>query len=302
MLGLASEVDGSDLQVAVNTADDFEHFGLPISPDLDTVMYTLAGISHPEQGWGLANESWQAMEMLRAYGAEDWFNLGDKDLATHLMRKQILDRGATLTDATHHLCERLDVHAQLLPMSDDSVATIVETEQGDLPFQQYFVAQQCKPVVKGLRYSGVDKAEIQKEFKNALEQQELTAIIICPSNPFLSIQPILELEGVKAALQDNPAPVIAVSPIVAGAAIKGPTAKMMQELGLASNAVAIANYYRDIVDGFVLDNSDSNLSDTIEELGITVKTCATVMKSLEDKIALAKSVLAFSHQLAEAKK
>lgn len=298
-LGLYKVLAPEQLTIVTNTADDFEHLGLPISPDLDTLMYTLAGRNNTEQGWGLADESWQAMGMLKDYGAEDWFMLGDKDIATHLVRGQLLDHGQTLTQVTGHLCRQLGVQATVLPMSDDPVRTKVQTPDGELAFQHYFVRERCEPSVTGFRFDGLDSAQAQPQFLETLSSPDLAAVIICPSNPFVSVSPTLNLSGVRAALKATKAPVIAISPIVAGLAIKGPTAKMMQELNMPSSALAVAEYYGDLLNGFVIDDSDADQAEAIRALGMAVDVAPTVMKSLEDRVNLAERVLQFSRQLAQ---
>lgn len=247
------------LTIVANTADDFEHLGLPISPDVDTLMYTLAGRNNPEQGWGLSGESWQAMSMLSDYGAEDWFQLGDKDIATHLVRVQLLRSGQSLSGATAYLCRQLGIKATVLPMSDDPVRTMVKTGEGsELAFQHYFVRERCEPTVTGFRFDGVEKARPQQQFLDTVKSGDLKAIILCPSNPFVSIRPMLEIAGVREAIAMAGVPVIAVSPFVSGLAIKGPAAKMMNELKMPASAVLVAEYYGDLLDGFVIDESDAD--------------------------------------------
>ncbi|GIX32014.1 MAG: LPPG--FO 2-phospho-L-lactate transferase [Porticoccaceae bacterium] len=230
--GLARVVAPERLAVVCNTGDDFVHLGLPICPDLDTVLYTLAGCADPERGWGVAGESWRVLERLGALGGPTWFRLGDLDLATHLRRAELLASGATLSEATAALARALGVAVAVLPMSDDPVATLVDTDEGTLPFQHYFVARRCEPRVGGFRFAGIDAARPQPRFLALLEDPTLAAVILCPSNPFVSLDPILALPGVRARLAACPAPVVAVSPIVGGRALKGPAAKMLAELGL----------------------------------------------------------------------
>ena len=296
-LGLSKILAPQQLTIVANTADDFEHLGLRISPDLDTVMYTLAGRNNREQGWGLAEESWQAMEMLRTYQAPTWFQLGDRDIATHLVRRQMLAQGKTLSEVTEYLCRQLGVVHPLLPMSNDAVRTWVATADGDLPFQDYFVRERCQPAVRGFRFEGIENARPQPRFMALLADPQLSAILICPSNPFVSIDPILELAGIRAAMGNNSAPVIAVSPIVAGAAIKGPTAKMMAEARIPISALGVAEHYGDLLDGFVIDAADADQAREIERLGIAVHATQTVMHSLQDRILLARSTLEFASRL-----
>jgi LPPG:FO 2-phospho-L-lactate transferase len=291
-LGLARVLPAGALTVVANTADDFEHMGLYIAPDLDTVMYTLAGINDIERGWGLAGESWQCLDALERLGAERWFQLGDRDLATHIHRSALLREGLSLSAVTAKLCEALGVSVALLPMSDDPVRTLVDSEEGELPFQHYFVREQCRPRVRGFRFAGQQHARPQPGLLSLLTDPELAAVIICPSNPYVSVDPILGLAGVRDALAASAAPVYAVSPIIGDRALKGPAAKMMAELGLPVNAASVAAHYRGLVDTFVLDESDATLADTINEPGMQVMTAPTVMKSLEDRERLAQQLLA----------
>jgi LPPG:FO 2-phospho-L-lactate transferase len=298
-LGLARTLEPQQLAIVCNTGDDFEHYGLPICPDLDTVMYTLAGRNNTEQGWGLAGESWRTMEALAGLGGETWFRLGDLDFATHLQRGALLRGGASLSAATRELCAHLGIEYPVWPMSDDPVRTVVNTDGGDLNFQHYFVREQCRPRVRGFRFDGIERARPQPQFIELLQDAQLGALIICPSNPFVSIDPILKLPGVDAALRATNAPVIAVSPIVGGAALKGPAAKMFTELQLPSTALAVAEHYGDLLDGFVIDVADAALAPAIEALGVAVHVTQTVMHTLEDRIGLARSTLRFATQLSE---
>jgi LPPG:FO 2-phospho-L-lactate transferase len=260
-------------------------------------MYTLSGRNNTEQGWGLAGESWRTLEALAQIGGENWFRLGDLDIATHLQRGELLRRGFTLSAATAELCRHFDIAHTVLPMSDDVVSTMVATDNGELSFQHYFVREQCKPAVRGFRFRGIEAAHPQRQFIELLHGEELEAVIICPSNPFVSIDPILQLPGVRVALIDGAAPVIAVSPIVGGIAIKGPAAKMMSELNMPSSALAVAEYYGDVLDGIVIDNSDAELAAAIEELGIAVHVTKTVMHTLDDRRQLADAALLFAARL-----
>ncbi len=296
-LGLAQGLSPEQLTIVANTADDFEHLGLAISPDLDTVMYTLADLSNKELGWGLAGESWNAMDALATLGGDTWFRLGDRDLATHLARSQLLKAGQSLSEVTAHLCRQLGVTHPLLPMTDDRVRTRVKTADGELAFQEYFVREQCAPAVTGFYFDGLAQAAPNPALMQLLADDSLAAIVICPSNPFVSVEPLLGLPGVRAAMKACPAPVIAVSPIVGVIAIKGPAAKMMAELEMPSSALSVAQYYGDLLDGFVLDRSDAELEPAITELGLPVLTSQTIMKSLQDRIDLAEAVLAFAADL-----
>lgn len=290
-LGLSRVMAPSELTVVANTADDFEHLGLHISPDLDTVMYTLAGLNNQEQGWGLAGETWSMLAAMEQLGGESWFRLGDRDIATHLRRSELLAAGKTLSDVTAELCQQLGIAQNLLPMSDDPVRTFVDTDQGELAFQHYFVREQCAPAVRGFKFKGLESASPSPAFMELLNDDDLQAVIICPSNPFVSVDPILKLAGVTEALKRSAAKVIAVSPIVSGLAIKGPAAKMMKELSMPVTADAVAQYYGDLLDLFVIDESDATLGGSIERIGVSVAATPTVMKTLKDRERLARFVL-----------
>ena len=297
VLGLNHILSDGRLVVIANTGDDFEHLGLAISPDLDTLMYTLAGRVNPETGWGLSDESWSFMEALEKLGAETWFRLGDGDLATHIERTRRLAKGESLTEITRAFCRRFAVKTPILPMSDAAVRTRVLTADGALDFQHYFVRDQARPKVIGLDYVGADKAAPSAEVLAALRKTDLSAIIIAPSNPYLSIDPILAMPAINAALRETETPIVAVSPIVRGMAIKGPTAKIMAELGHTASATNIARHYGDLIDGFILDSSDGNMVEQVESQGLKSMSCDTIMGSLEDKIRVANSSLEFAHTL-----
>jgi LPPG:FO 2-phospho-L-lactate transferase len=299
-LGLSHILPPEQLTLVVNTADDFVHLGLNISPDLDTLMYTLAGIVNRERGWGLETETWHAMEALKRLGGESWFRLGDGDLATHLQRGELLRSGLSLTEATRELALSLGVKQKILPMSDHIVQTMVNTTEGEMAFQEYFVREECRPKVTGFRFAGIDKAEPQSDWMEMLSDINLKAVIICPSNPFVSVEPMLQLRGLRAALVACKAPVIAVSPIVGGAAIKGPAAKMMAELNMPVTASAVAEYYGDILDGFVIDERDADLVDHIPG-GVRSLVVPTIMRTLEDRKDLAQKVVAFADQLRDSR-
>ena len=296
-LGLSRVLSPDQLTVVCNTGDDFDHLGLRICPDLDTVTYTLSGQSNQQQGWGLADESWQVMARLRELEGEDWFNLGDKDLATHLLRTGRLARGDTLTAVTAQLAAALGIRQRILPMTDDPVATRVHTTEGTLAFQHYFVREQCRPAVTGFEFAGIERARPQRDFMALLADEDLSAVILCPSNPFVSIDPILNVPGVRSALSACPAPVIAVSPIVGGQAIKGPSAKMMAELGIDCSCYEVAARYGDFLDGYIIDTVDSHLEAAIAATGPTCAVTRTVMASLADKTGLAEHCLAMAAAL-----
>ena len=288
-LGLSRLLCIQELTVVVNTGDDEEFHGLHVSPDLDTVMYALAGLANQETGWGLAGDQLNAMNMLRRYGAPTWFNLGDMDLATHIHRSQLLRAGWTLSQVTRELCQRLAVHHTVAPMTDEKVATVVETEEGDLPFQVYFVERECRPVARGIRFQGIEDAQPSLAFTEALKSA--TALVFCPSNPFLSIAPILALPAVRRRVREFTGPRLAVSPIVGGRALRGPAAKMLAELGHEVSCVAVARWYQGLCDVFLVDEADRHHSEAIEALGMKAEVAGTVMVTDDDKTALARRVL-----------
>jgi LPPG:FO 2-phospho-L-lactate transferase len=287
-LGLYRILPAGALTVVANTGDDFEHLGLKVSPDLDTLLYTLAGLDNPETGWGRGGETWTFMAALESLGGETWFKLGDGDLATHVERTRRLAAGECLSAITDDFRRRLHISARLLPMSDDPVRTCLSTGAGWLDFQDYFVRRQCAPVVREIEFAGAPAAAPHPAFLAALGEADLRAVVICPSNPFISIDPILALPGVRAALRLCRAPVVAVSPIIAGKAVKGPTAKLMGELGLPVDAEAVARHYGDILDGYVVDVADA---DRLDKIGVKVTVAPTLMQTLADREALARAVL-----------
>jgi LPPG:FO 2-phospho-L-lactate transferase len=296
VLGLSRVVAPADLVVIVNTSDDFEHIGLSISPDLDTVMYTLAGLDDPQRGWGRREETWTFMSALARLGGETWFQLGDGDLAIHVERTRRLMAGEKLSAVTADFCRRLGIAARVLPVTDDKVRTRVETDGGRLDFQDYFVRQGCAPPVRGVAYEGAATARAHSKVLAVLHDPRLRAAVICPSNPLLSIEPMLAVAGIREAMVGCAAPVIAVSPIIAGRAVKGPTAKMMFELGLPVTAIAVARRYGDLIDGYVLDHADAGDARTLDIPAVAAKT---LMESLEDREALARAVLAHADALAK---
>lgn len=293
--GMARSVGEDALTVVVNTADDFELYGLRISPDLDTVMYTLAGWNNLETGWGLKGDTFQNFDMLKVYGVEPWFHVGDRDLATHLLRTQLLKEGVSLTNVTRMLTKRLGVQSRLLPMTNDTVRTIVDTDDGLYAFQEYFVKLRWQPEVRSLIYEGAEEAEPAPEVLRAIETAD--TIIIAPSNLYLSIDPILAVPGIKDALLNASAPIIAVTPIIGGEAVKGPAAKLMRELGTESSAVAVAQHYAEFLNGFVLDERDAALKSQVESMGMGVLMTDTIMKDSDDRARLACEVVTFADQL-----
>jgi len=279
---------GTKLNVIVNTADDFEHLGLHISPDLDSVMYALADLYDPQRGWGLRQESWNALAMIEGYGAPAWFQLGDRDLATHVVRSAGLRQGKTLAQVTRQLCDALGIEATVLPMSDDGVHTQVHTPQGWLDFQTYFVKERCEPEVTGVRFVGIETAQVCPEALEALDQARL--IVLCPSNPLVSLDPILKLPGMLNALQAASAPVVAVSPLIQGQAVKGPTVEMLEGMGLSASPQAVAQKYLPLLNGFVLDERDAPHQAEIEALGLRVLVTDTLMTSDTEKEQLAQHI------------
>jgi LPPG:FO 2-phospho-L-lactate transferase len=287
-LSLALAAQPDSLSIIVNTGDDFQHLGLSISPDLDSVMYALAGLSDPVKGWGRRDETWRFMAALQGLGGESWFQLGDTDLAVHVERSWRLARGAPLSEVTAHLCRALGISARVLPMSDDPVRTRVLTADGWLDFQDYFVRRQCQPAVREFMFSGAETARAQPDALAALQRPDLRAIVICPSNPFVSVEPILAVRDIRAAIQQSKAPVLAVTPIIGGKAIKGPAAKMLTELGLDVTATGVARRYLGLIDAFVVDQSDP-VPDPLP--GVTFVSAATLMSSVDDRLWLARAVL-----------
>ena len=291
-LGLYRSLSADSLMVACNTGDDFEHLGMSISPDVDTVMYTLAGIANPETGWGRADETWSFMRALESLGGEGWFRLGDSDLAMHVERTRRLEAGESLSAVCEDMCARLGVRARVVPMTDQPVRTMVHTDEGVLPFQRYFVQHRCEPRVTAFSFHGAGDAHPSLPLWEALLDDRLEAVVICPSNPYISIDPILAVPGLRGAIADCGAPVVAVSPIIGGEAVKGPTAKMMTELGIAPNAAAVAQHYDGLLTGFVLDTAD--------EGSVTELPCLhtrILMQSEEDKVRLASEVLEFARSI-----
>lgn len=296
-VGLSKTLAPEELQIVVNTGDDFWHLGLAISPDIDSVLYALAGLNDAERGWGRAGETWNFMAALERLGAPTWFKLGDLDLATHVWRTEQLLLAETLSQITNDLARRLGIAHRVAPMSDDAVETMVDTEEGRLPFQKYFVARQCRPRLLGLHFEGASDADLAPAFAAALQSPALKAIVLCPSNPFVSIAPILALKQARRALENRAAPLVAVSPIVGGRAIKGPAAKMMAELGLDISPLGIARHYGSLLDGLVIDEQDAQFQNRLEAMGCKVHVCNTIMRSDQDRIALAQATLDFAATL-----
>lgn len=292
--GLASIASPGELTVITNTGDDFDLYGLHICPDLDTVMYTLAEVVNPETGWGFADDTFRALEMIEGYGREGWFRLGDRDLATHVLRTEALHQGEPLSHITAAFASALGIASRIIPMTDQTVSTMVNTDGGELTFQDYFVRRDWQDVVRGCRFAGIESARPAPGVLEALAKAD--AIILCPSNPYLSIDPMLHLVGMRQALAANP-PVVAVSPIVGGKAVKGPAAKMMTELGLDVSPVTVARHYADFLTGFVMDERDEEDAPSVEALVASVLVTDTLMQSVGDRVHLAGRVLAFAQTL-----
>ncbi len=285
-LGLSHVLPPEELLIIANTGDDFEHYGLTICPDTDTLLYTLAGLDNPRLGWGRADESWAFMETLASLGGADWFRLGDRDLALHVLRSHRLRAGESLSAITDDFRRHFGIGPRILPMSDDPVRTQISTDQGWLDFQDWFVRLRAEPLARAVKFAGVEQARPQPVLLEALRAQP-RGIVICPSNPFISIEPILAVPGLRDAIAASGAPVVAVSPIIAGQAVKGPTARMFQALGVTPSAAAVAARYGDLLDGYVMEHGD-------DAAGISPRVfhAATLMRDLADKTALARQVLA----------
>lgn len=311
--GLAQILAPQELTVIVNTGDDFEHLGLKICPDLDTVCYTLAGIANLATGWGRANETWNALESLAELGGPAWFRLGDRDLGTHLERTRLLREGLSLSEITRRFCEAWGIKPSIFPMSDDPVLTLVYTDEGELPFQEYFVRRQCRPKVSGFQFQNASHALPAPGLLEVISAAEL--VVICPSNPWVSVDPILAIPGMKAELlsseitrrepgvlhsvSERHRPIVAVSPIIGGEAVKGPAAKMYRELGVEPSALAVARHYGaaqegGLLAGFVMDELDSDLERDVKALGIETLVTHTLMGTTSQRLRLAKEVLGFA--------
>jgi LPPG:FO 2-phospho-L-lactate transferase len=290
--GLYLELAPDELTVVVNTADDFNLFGLRICPDADTVTYTLGGIANPETGWGIAGDTFATLEMLARYGRETWFRIGDRDFATHLARTERLRQGANLTAVTAELASALGIRAALLPMCDEPVATRVTTPDGSLEFQEYFVRRHHEDTVTGVEFRGIERAKVGEAIRAAIESAD--AIVFCPSNPIVSIGPILAVPGLRALLAEHRVPRVAVSPIVGGQALRGPADRMLRTLGHEVSAFGVAALYRGLIDGMVLDETDASLAPRVETLGMRALVAPTIMADVADRRQLARRVLAFA--------
>jgi len=287
--GLVKVVPEKDITVIVNTGDDIELYGLHVSPDLDIIMYTLAGIVDEEKGWGVRGDTFRCLDMLRKYGHETWFNLGDKDLATHIYRTHLLKKGLSLSEATKKLCQKLGLEVKILPMTDDKFETNVVTVAGTMHFQEYLVKRKAQDEVNDVMFEGAEKAQPAPGVVDSILNAD--AIIMCPSNPIVSIGTILSVKGIGSALEETEAKVAAISPIVGGSPIKGPADKLMRGLGLEVSACAVASLYRTFLDIFVIDKVDQAEKERIEGLGLHVVTTNTIMRDLKDKVQLARVTL-----------
>ncbi len=294
--GLALATEPAAVTMIVNTGDDFDHYGLRICPDLDTILYTLAGLANTATGWGVVDDTSATLDMLRRYGEDTWFWLGDRDLATSLLRTTRLRAGEPLSSVTAAMARALGVDVTLLPMSDTPVATIIQTPDGELAFQDYFVRRRHQDIVTGVRFAGIEEAQPLPAALKAIEQAD--ALIICPSNPLLSLEPILRVKGMRAAIADANAPVVAVSPIVGGLAIKGPADRILEAQGFEVSPLGVARWYGSLLDGLVLDETDAALAWAISELGIRPLVTQTIMRNDADRERLARETLAFAESIA----
>ena len=292
-LGLRDILDEESLAIVVNTGDDEEFFGLHVSPDLDTVMYTLGGIANPDTGWGISGETFRSLNRLRQYGADTWFNLGDLDMATHIRRTQLLGQGNTLSEVTNSLCSSLGIAHSIFPMTDDTLRTVVITEISEMSFQEYFVKNRCDPRVISLRFDSPSECSPSPGFVTALNESDL--LVFCPSNPFLSVDPILAVPGVRKKIENFRGARVAVSPIVGGEAIKGPAGKILRELGHEVSCVGVAKRYVDLCDVFIIDNVDADLASTIAKLGMRVVVTNTIMNNDQEKRTLAQEILSLDY-------
>jgi LPPG:FO 2-phospho-L-lactate transferase len=289
--GLYLALGQDELTVIANTGDDFRHLGLKICPDIDSIIYALAELSDPVRGWGRRAETWTFMRALRGLGGQDWFALGDADLAMHVERTRRLAQGETLGDVTRAFCRALGIRADILPMTEDTVSTRLRTECGWLDFQEYFVHRRCEPRVQEIAFDGASSSRLHARATAALGRRDLRAVILCPSNPFLSIDPILAVPGMRETLADCPAPVLAVTPLVGGKALKGPAAKLMHELGFAVGAGTVAQRYADFIDWFIFDEIDPPPP---KVTGVAMAAAPTIMTCNQDRLRLAQALLALA--------
>ena len=297
-LGLNEILDQKNLSIITNTGDDFLYLGFYICPDIDTVIYTLAGINNPENGWGRKNETWKTLDVLKELGADTWFKLGDKDLAVHLFRSKEKRNGILLTTITRKISNKFGLRTNILPMSNHMVHTTLDTNIGEISFQDYFVRRKCEPVVKNIIFKS-KKSVATDAVNRALKAQDLNGLIICPSNPYLSIDPILSIPRIKKLIQNLKKPRIAISPIVDGDSIKGPTSKIMQEMGIEVSCSSIAKHYKGLIDGIIIDQSDEAQVNNIEKMGIQVKLANIIVKTKTEKNKLAQESLEFLDEISK---
>lgn len=296
--GLADVCAPGTLTAAVNVGDDFDYLGLRVCPDIDSVLYAAAGLNDTERGWGRKDETWHFQQSLPQLGFESWFQLGDRDLATHVLRTEWLREGATLGEVCARMARSLGLRFTLLPVSDDPLRTHVRTPEGELPFQHYFVRRRCEPVCQALRFEGAESARLSPGLQALADAGTIGAFVICPSNPFVSVDPILAVAGMRRLIAERRVPCVAVSPIVGGQALKGPAAKMMAELGREVSALGIARHYAGLIDGLVLDVVDQSLAPAIEALGLRVAVTDTIMKDAASRRRVARETLALASRLA----
>ncbi len=294
--GLDQILQPEQLRVIANTGDDFLYLGFYISPDIDTLIYTLAGVNNKETGWGREDETWKTHNVLGELGADNWFKLGDKDLALHLHRSKALKNGETLTSITQDIAERFKLKNIILPMSDHIIQTVVDTDKGSMPFQEYFVKESTTPKVREISFES-KHPKTTKEVLEAINDPELSGFLIAPSNPYLSIDPILSIDEIKQTLMQSNKPRVAVSPIIGRDSVKGPTAKIMQEMGLEVNVMTIANHYENLIDGLIIDNTDEEHIQAIESFGVKVKDTNILMHDNDDKTRLAEEAIEFLNEL-----
>ena len=294
--GLDQILQPEQLRVIANTGDDFLYLGFYISPDIDTLIYTLAGVNNKETGWGREDETWKTHNVLGELGADNWFKLGDKDLALHLHRSKALRNGETLTSITQDIAERFKLKTIILPMSDHIIQTVVDTDKGSMPFQEYFVKESTTPKVREISFES-KHPKTTKEVLEAINDPELSGFLIAPSNPYLSIDPILSIDKIKQTIMQSNKPRVAVSPIIGRDSVKGPTAKIMQEMGLEVNVMTIANHYENLIDGLIIDNTDEEYIQAIESFGIKVKVTNILMHDNDDKTRLAEEAIEFLNEL-----
>lgn len=297
LVGLSGVMSPEDITIISNTGDDIELLGLRVCPDIDTVMYTLAGVINQETGWGVAGDTFECLKVIERVGGPAWFKLGDRDLAIHIRRTEMLKEGRTLTEVTAALGRALGVRSTILPMTDAYTPTRVATDEGDMHFQEYFVRRRCEPRVRAISFDRIESARPAAGATEAISSAD--AVLVCPSNPFISVGPILAVPGMREALEETAAPVVAISPIVAGRALKGPAADMLNDLGYEVSARGVAQVYRGLVDLFIIDERDAEIGSSIEEIGVEVRAANTLMNTLEDKLRLAGEVLKIVKQQRE---